>query len=84
MEILEHHTEALLHYAASVAADALAEAHAQERPRTEGVRAALTQLGFLAAAAEERGDELAAGVYQDVAHETRRIYAGSATPPASS
>ena len=75
MELPDARTETYLYAAATVAAEALAQAHTEGRPRAEGVREALLRLGFLIAAARERGDDLAASVYEDVAHETRRIYA---------
>ncbi len=74
MELSDARTEAYLFAAATVAAEALAEAHHHERPRQEGVREAILRLSFLEAAAIERGDALAAEVYRDVAEETRRIY----------
>lgn len=71
MHLVKPRTDAYLTIAASVAADALAEARQDDMSREEGIREAVLQLGFLEAAARERGDKLAVGIYRRAAEQTR-------------
>ncbi|MGB3542141.1 hypothetical protein [Rubrivirga sp.] len=74
MHLVPTQTNDSLTRAATVAANALAEAHTEEEPQAEGVRRAVLQLGFLEAEADQRGDLEAARIYRRAAAQTERVY----------